>query len=352
MRQRSLVVIVLAVVLAAGCTRGPAASEAAIADATSSPVTSTPSAITTPSPEPTATPLPSLNPEVEQAVTFRRTFGLRSDLPFVIASLTDPAATNLDYGVPVYPDEAIKLQADLADQNATIPIVVDYALGHADESGGVYIDRDQHVGMVTSLWTDHLPEHAAALAELLDGKVTLVRQVRYSEAELRTLQDRVFADRDWMEVIPAHMTGIGVGILENSVHMDVSSAEPTAVQQIVDHYDLGDKLVVTSDGTGVVFIASGSVKGKIRTADGRIPKNVDELNLGYEYDPAIPGYCGSGDVGYGIKSDGTFEYPCKAGVRTITVTGHKANGGNIELGRATVTVVADKIVRVTIRLKD
>jgi hypothetical protein len=294
----------------------------------------------------------SLDPEVEQAVTFRRTFGLRFDLPFVIASLTDPNASNLDYGLPVYPDEAIKLQADLDEQNELIPIVVGYAQAHSDESGGVYIDRDKHNGMVTSLWTDHLPEHAAALAKLLDGRVTLVLKVRYSEAELRALADKVFEDRDWMEAIPARMQSIGAGTIENAVLMDVSSAEPTAVQQIEDHYGLGDKLVVTSDGTGEVFIPYGTVKGKIRTADGKIPKSVDELFLGYDYDPAIPGECGGGDIGYGFKADGTFEYPCKAGVRTITVTGHNAKGGNVEVGRAKVTVIAGETVRVTIRVKD
>jgi hypothetical protein len=154
-----------------------------------------------------------------------------------------------------------------------------------------------------------------------------------------------------MEVIPARMQGIGVGTLENAVMMDVSSAEPTAVQQIQDHYGLGDKLVVTSDGTGVVFIPNGTIKGKIRTAAGTIPRSVDDLSLDYDYDPAVPGSCGEG-VGYGFKSDGTFEYPCTAGVRTITVIGHNAKGGNVEVGRATVTVIAGKTVRITIRVRD
>ena len=347
MRHRAVVLIILAAILFSGCTRFPAAPSESSASAT--PVGSSPSIA---SPQPTATPAASLDPEVEQAVTFRRTFGLRFDLPFVIASLTDLAASNLDYGLPVYPDEAIKLQADLDEQNELIPIVVGYASRHPDESGGVYIDRDQHVGVVTSLWTDHLPEHAAALAKLLDGRVTLVLKVRYSEAELRALEEKVFADRDWMEIIPARMQSIGVGTIENAIMMDVSSAEPTAAQQIADHYGLGDKLVVTSDGTGVVFIPYGTVKGKIRTADGKIPKSVDELMLGYDYDPAIPGECGSGDMGYGIKSDGTFEYPCQAGVRVITITGHNAKGGNVEVGRATVTAIAGQTVRVTIRVKD
>jgi hypothetical protein len=213
----------------------------------------------------------------------------------------------------------------------------------------VYIDRDEHPGMITSLWTDNLSKHAAALATLLNGRPNLVRQVKYSEAELRSLSETMWGDEDWMEVIPARMQSLGVGIIENAVTMDVSSAEPTAVQQIEDHYGLGDKLVVTSDGTGVVFIPSGTVRGKVRTADGKIPRSVEELNLGYEYDPAVPGSCGDG-VGYGFKPDGTFEYPCTAGVRTITVTGHNAAGGNVEVGRATVTVIAGKTVKVTIRL--
>ena len=345
MRHRGVVLVVLAAILGA-CTRAPGASDDSIGAAT--PVATTAIASAAPS----ATAAPSLDPETMQAVTFRELFDLRSDLPYVIASMTDPKATNMDFGVPLYPDEATKLFAEQAEHDEMIPIVVGYASAFPSESGGVYIDRNEHPGMITSLWTDHLAEHAAALATLLNGRANLVRQVRYSEAELRALSETFWPDIDWMEAIPARMQSLGFGILENAITMDVSSAEPTAVQQIEDHYGLGDKLVVTSDGTGVVFIPTGTVKGKIRTADGKVPKSVEDLNLGFEYNPNIPGECGSGDIGYGIKADGTFEYPCKAGVRVITITGLNAKGGNVEVGRATVTVIAGKTVRVTIHVKD
>ena len=344
MRHRAVVLVILAAILTTACSRVPSA----VSDADASPTRGQ----TITSAASTATPAASLDPEIAQAVTFRTQFDLRSDLPFVIASLTDPKASDRDFGVPVYQDEATKLFADLAEQDQMIPIVVGYASAFPAESGGVYIDRDEHPGMITSLWTDDLSKHAAALATLLNGRPNLVRQVKYSEAELRALSETMWTNGDWMEVIPARMQSLGVGVIENAITMDVSSAEPTAVQQIEDHYGLGDKLVVTSDGTGVVFIPSGTVKGKVRTADGKVPRSVEDLNLGYEYDPAIPGDCGSGDIGYGIRPDGTFEYPCTAGIRTITVTGHKANGSNIEVGRATVTVVAGKTVRVTIVVKD
>jgi hypothetical protein len=341
MRHRAVVLIIVAAILASGCSRAPAAPSDAVASATAIP--------TIASAAPPATPTPSVDLEVGQAVTFRKAFDLRSDLPFVIASMTDPKASNHEFGVPVYPEEATKLYADLEEQNEMTPIVVGYASAFPKESGGVYIDRAEHPGMITSLWTDHLAQHAATLATLVNGRPNLVRQVRYSAAELRTLSDKVFADIDWMEAIPARMQGLGVDILKNAIAMEVSSAEPTAAQQIADHYGLGDKLVVTSDGTGVVFIPNGTVKGKIKTAAGEVPKSVDDLNLGYEYDPAVPGSCGEG-VGYGFKPDGTFEYPCTAGVRTITVTGHNAKGGNVEVGRATVTVIAGKTIKVIIRL--
>ena len=193
---------------------------------------------------------------------------------------------------PSIPTRRPSCYATLAEQNATIPVVVDYAAAHASESGGVYIDRDEHVGMVTSLWTGHLAEHAAALAELLDGRATMVRLVRYSEAELRVLQEQVFADIDWMEAIPATATGIGVGILENAVTLDVSSAEPTAVQQIVDHYGLGDKLVVTSDGTGEVFDPGRRRQGQGPSQERQGSISEDCAPDRFRLRPRDPGTCG------------------------------------------------------------
>ena len=252
--------------------------------------------------------------------------------------------------MPVYPDEATKLFKDVADQNEMTQIVVGYASAFPGESGGVYIDRDEHPGMITSLWTDHLPQHAAALATLLNGRANLVRQVRYSEAELRALEDPIFADIDWMEAIPARMQGLGVGIRENAMTMDVSSAEPTAIQQIVDHYGLGDKLVVTSDGTGAALVPAGEVKGKVRLKNGKAPGPTADLQIDAIHQESVPGSCGGGDMGFGVMPDGTFTYPCQAGTRILVIYGWDDSGSRVELGRKTVRVIAGETVRVTIRL--
>jgi hypothetical protein len=342
MRDRTGILVVVAIVVAACAHVPPSAAPSVRAGLTE------PTTLTTSSPVPTAVPIPSLDPEVAQAVRFRHDFGLRSDLPFVIASLTDPRATDLNFGVPLYPEEAAKLFADQADQDAAIPIVVGYGMGHPDEYAGVYIDREEHPGLVVALWTAHLDQHATTLAGLLGGHAIVVRQVRYPYAELDALKERVFADIDWMEAIPARATSIGVGVSANSVQLDVSSADPTAVQQIEAHYDLGDRLVVTSDKTGAELVPWGDVKGIVRTPGGRAP-GANDLFVDYEYRADQPGGCNDG-VGHGVLANGQFEINCQAGVRTILIMGRAAKGGNEVVGRATVIVIAGQTVHVTIRL--
>jgi hypothetical protein len=75
---------------------------------------------------------------------------------------------------------------------------------------------------------------------------------------------------------------------------------------------------VESDGTGAYLLPGGTVSGRVLLADGR-PPGVNDLMLdsGAPDDP--PGWCGGGDIGYGVGENGTFELPCKTGRRTILV---------------------------------
>ena len=57
-------------------------------------------------------------------------------------------------------------------------------------------------------------------------------------------------------------------------------------------------------------------------------------------------------MGYGIADDGTFAFSCQAGARMIVITGMNAKGGNVEVGRKKVTVIAGKTVRLTIRVSN
>lgn len=326
----------------------PSAVQVARSSARSSGPSSAPSATASVTPIPDEVLPSDLDPGLRQIVDLRRSYGLRHDLAFVIAAATDPAARINFFPFPMYPSEEIAFLRAQAAQEVAIHAVEKHAADHLAEYGGVYIDRQEHPGMVIALWTDHLAEHEAAIREVLGAdSIVTMRQVRYSETFLRTLQDEVFADREWMEAIPAHMTGVGTDITENAVIINVSSAVHDAAEQIAGHFAQGDALRVVSDGTGEVLIPSGLVKGKVVAADGG-PIGARRLWLDEVGD--APGGCGGGDMGYGVGADGRFEYPCQIGDRTIVIYQDDAVGdGSHEVGRAEVTVT-EGATEVTIRL--
>lgn len=347
MRSGARVLIGLFAIVSAGCA---GAAPGAPGDSAPPAMVEPTTASIHPAPSASATAVPTPDPEIEQAIRFRHDFGLRFDRDWVIAAGTDPTASEDPFGVPLYPDEVAQVLANEANTNATTPIVVGYASAFPDESGGVYVDRDAHPGVVTALFTNNLAKHASALAGLANGHPVIVRQVRYTYAELDTLMEWVFADIDWMEAIPARMQGLGVDVIKNVIEMEVSSAEPTASRQITDRYGLGDRLVVTSDGTGAALLPSGNVHGTVRTKSGKVPGRNADLQVDFVYQESVPGHCGGGDIGYGVRDNGTFDYGCQAGRRIIVIYGTNASGDRVELGRATVNVVAGKTVNVKIRL--
>jgi hypothetical protein len=349
MRRRFL--IGFTAILAIGCTAADAllpatpTSSLVVAEATRP--------APTPSPLPTEEPLPSdLDPALGHAIDMRRGAGLRHDLAYVVAAQTDPRARVMLLDFPMYPEEEAKFLADQSEQQEIVSIVQSYATRFVDEFGGVYIDRDDRPGFVTALWTAHLPVHEAAIRESIgDRSRFAVREVNYSEAELRALQDVVAADwrEDWVEEIPARFQGVGVHLTENVLLIEVSSANPNAVAIIEAHYDLGDRLRVTSDGSGAALLPGGTVRGKVAGPDGERLESYESLALQWHSDD--PGDCGGGDIGYGVGDDGTFELPCKIGTRTILVMGPSSDGDSwIEYGRASVRVEEDQTTKVTIRL--
>lgn len=351
MRVRWVVPIAIAAIVASGCVRAGAdvvPSGTASATPTPEPSLAAPTATIAPTPE----VLPSdLDPKIAHAIDMRRGAGLRYDLDYVLASMSDPRAKVNLLDFPLYPEEEAKLLADQADQDVAVQAIQAYAADHADEFAGLYVDRDEHPGVVTALWTGHLELHERAISEALGGRLVLHRLVRYGYADLQAITERIKADQGWMKAIPARMWGLGVHERENIIVLEVSSAEPTAVQQIEDHYHLGDQLRVVSDGTGAMLIPAGWVKGRVIPPGS---KRIDEdAHLMLDSTSSDPGHCGGGDIGFGIAHDGTFEYPCQAGTRTILVLKSGGEDGDwYPIGSATVKVRAGKTVKVTIHLTE
>ena len=307
----------------------------------------------TATPSPIEEPLPSdLDPDIRHAIESRRGLGLRHDLEYVLRVANDPNAHEL-LDFPWYPAEEAKFFHDQEVQQDAVEVIQAYVSAHRDEFGGLFIDREEQFGAVVSLWTRDLAMHEAAIrAKLPEGTPLGFRQVRYSEAELRELQDRIGPGWDWIRSIPAAPLSLGVDIEESVLVMEVSSADPDAPAIIRDHYRLGDKLVVVSDGTGAHLIPYGKVLGTVIGPDGRRIQGHHDLMV--DAVSAGPGWCGGGDIGYGVREDGTFEYPCQVGIRTIQIKKLKddADGEWTVIGEATVQLVGTGAVTVTIRLTE
>ena len=173
--------------------------------------------------------------EVAQAIAVRREFGLREDEAWVRAVAANPTAV-MDFGVPLMPFERDEIMRRPNGEEGITAALQDYLAEHADVSGGLYIDQARG-GIVTILVTDDPAPHQAALAELLGADAPVaVRQVRWTEAELNDLQERISADQAFLASLPAQMKSSGVFIIDNIVELSISSAVPDAGERIAAHF--------------------------------------------------------------------------------------------------------------------
>ncbi|HEV2005202.1 MAG TPA: hypothetical protein VGQ85_01190, partial [Candidatus Limnocylindrales bacterium] len=265
---RFSVLVCLAGVLG-GC--GAVVSRAGASPVGASPVTAS-SAST--SAEPTAVaPIGSPTSDEAEAIRFRTSFGLQADLAYVRFVAGSPLASNRDFGVPLLPSEVTELNARAANADAIVGAIQRYAAAHADEFAGVYLDQEGGGGAVTTMWTGHLEEHAAAIRAMVrpDARIAF-RAGTFTYRDLRALQDRIGADWDWMRASGIAPMGLGVNIIANRLEIDVSSANPDAAGLVASHYAVADgMLTVISDGTGAALLPRGTVKGRVVDSLGKPP---------------------------------------------------------------------------------
>jgi hypothetical protein len=322
---------------------GPSASTVAVVPAPSPTPDACPELPTEP-PPPAVLPA-DLDEATRVAVRKREEYGLRRDLAWVRHVAADPRASTA-FGFPLLPEEEQSLFARSGPAEQVQTVLLGY--GHKDELGGLYIDNALG-GIVVVLWTRDLESHAAAIRALLpECHPVIFRRVRWSEAELRAWQNRIAADSEWFAQIPADARGFGADISENVVTVDISSANPNAAALIVEHFDAPAGLIrVESDGTGAALLPWGTVKGRVRTVDGRQPGANDWM---VEQGPdSPPGSCATEPFGVYVAEDGTFEMRCQIGRRTIQILTPFMEGREV-IGEGTVNVPADGVAVVEIRL--
>jgi hypothetical protein len=295
--------------------------------------------------------MPELPPDIDaataEAVRQRIEYGLRHDVFWVEHVAGQPDHT-MAWGFPMLPSEETLLFSRNPRTEVVQAALARY--GHVDEFGGLWIDQSIG-GVVVLAWTRDLARHESAMrAELPACFPVLFRQVTWSEVELRDLQDRIAADWDWFAEIPAAPQGVGADVTESVVEIDVSSANPAAADIILAHYGApAGMLRVRSDGTGAALLPTGTVRGVVVLADGSPPGDAAGSFHLSDAPGGDPGWCGGGDVGYGVAEDGSFEYPCKVGRRVLQILDLGAGEDpHPVIGQATVIVPANGVVNVRI----
>jgi hypothetical protein len=341
----------LTAALAIGCTGGgPAASTGAPAmgPASAAPLAA-PSEQTSPLVSPEAAsaspsapaPLPS---DIAYAVHQRQQFGLRSDVAWVEKVAADPTARVVMLDIPLLPEEERWLDARQAAFDQVAAAVQAYVTTVVpDQFGGLYLD--QPGGHVVALFTEDPERHRQAILDRLGKAAPLVtRQVTYTEAALRALQDRVTSDIDWLRGIKAAAMSIGVDVVANHTFLELSSANPDAPALALAHYGVpADELAVTEDGTGAALLPRGTIDLTVAVTDGgAVPTGGWDLDFAGDG----PGSCGE-MVGYAITPGSVVQIPCQVGGWTVKVL----DENRVVVASGHVTVVADEHVKLEIAVK-
>ncbi len=284
---------------------------------------------------------------IAYAISQRRQFGLRSDEAWVRQVAVDPRARTQLLDFPMLPEEEAEFQARQTDFETIAAAVNAYAADKADEFGGVWIDQERHT--VVAAWTRNPDLHRLAILAQIRGPGPLeVRLVRYTELELNTLTDRLFADRDWYATIDATPMSGGAFIMDNRVELQISSANPQAPALIAAHFGVPpDMLGITSDGTGIQLEERGTVDLAIVTADGKAPGKND-LDVTWSPDRPDGRDCGN-MTGIIVPPDGALSIPCAPGGWTFTIQ-TRAGDAWTPVGTGHVVVPSGKTVELRITL--
>ena len=341
-RTHALLLSLLGIaLLVSACSGGPAATPAASPSAPPSAASAVRSA------DPSASADASLDPAITHAISQRKQFGLRSDLPWVLAVAANPRAQMFPLDFLMLPEEAAEFNQRQSDYDAVATAIQAYAADKEDVFGGLYKDQVNHT--VVALFTTNPALHRLGILALLHTSGPLdVRQVKYSEKQLRDLQDRISSDWDWVRGIDALATGVGADVFINATVLSISSANPQATALILTHYAVpADMLKVDSDGTGILLQPRGMIEATVRTSDGKEPGE-NALNLNWKPDISDGRDCGQG-VGLGLGPDGAFTLPCAPGGWTISLEGLFPGGETV--GSAHVVVPAGETVKLLITLK-
>jgi hypothetical protein len=197
----------------------------------------------------TAPPAPTLSPdEIDEAVQFRRRYGLRADDAWIlaVAQADEARAAIAEFGVPLMPFEVQALHARRTDRNV-LRQIGEYGNLHPEQYAGAYMDQRQSMGFVV-MFTGDLERHRTTLANLLPQGVNLdLESVRWSTRELDQFQAQVESDLGWTGPLGVRFLTAGRRVTEDTVYVKYLGPEAVA-PAIADYYGNPPWLVVERDG--------------------------------------------------------------------------------------------------------
>ena len=178
---------------------------------------------------------------IARAATFRKAFGLRADDAWLRLVAMNPAAlANVTtYSIPILDSEV----AHITDRETVLAALERFRIAHVDSWGGYYFAGH----LVVVLLIDPTGAVERGLRSAVPPPL-LVRAARWSLQELTDLSIRI-SDDPWLQA-NYHLLSAGADVEHNTVTLEVSSADQAAPADIARHFNLGDQLTVTIDGTG------------------------------------------------------------------------------------------------------
>lgn len=245
-----------------------------------------------------ATAEPTLDPAIVEAMKLREQWGLRADQAWVKQVAQDPSATR-EYGVPLLPSEKVELGGRPVDSEGVISVLQAYGSANPDEFGGLFIDR-QNGETPTALFTGNLGQHEAAIrAKLRPGARFAVGESRFTERELRALQERIVADDPVLRAEGIAAIVVGADPIAGTVPVEISTERTDAAAVLAARYGPAVRVTVL-DPTGAYLKPPGVIEGRVVDPQGRPVRDgaLDQL--------ALFGDIGLDTIGIGFGSDGRF----------------------------------------------
>ena len=257
----------------------------------------------------------------DDAVEFRRTFGLNADEDLVRRSLAQPGQfPDTDWGVPLSSEEAADLHDRVAMREAAAD-AISWAYAQRDHAG-VWIDQ-RDGGRIIFQFAGSLVEAEDRLAALLPSQTRYeVRRVDHSLGDLTQLADAIGAESDDLVGQGVDLSAIGPDIRQNEVRVGVLEQADRAASILADRFGPGirvlrDALAVADACNildcpkvkgGLAIIYQGASSGAVVCSAGYVARRYDDPAPHDELAVVTAGHCLHGNGGGGVTwklKDGT-----------------------------------------------